>query len=113
MDKQPHITVATIVPRKDEFLMVEELQDGVKVYNQPAGHLEFGESLIDAATRETFEETNWIVKITHFSVFITISRKVRRFIIFDTVLLQNPWRKISVTLLTQISLVLSGSITNK
>jgi ADP-ribose pyrophosphatase YjhB (NUDIX family) len=65
MDKQPHITVATIVPRKDEFLMVEELQDGVKVYNQPAGHLEFGESLIDAAIRETFEETNWIVKITH------------------------------------------------
>jgi ADP-ribose pyrophosphatase YjhB (NUDIX family) len=65
MNKQPHITVATIIAREDKFLMVEELQDGAKVYNQPAGHLEFGESLANAAVRETLEETNWTVEVTH------------------------------------------------
>ena len=65
MNKQLHITVATIVAKEDKFLMVEELQDGEKVYNQPAGHLEIGESLVNAAVRETLEETNWTVEVTH------------------------------------------------
>jgi ADP-ribose pyrophosphatase YjhB (NUDIX family) len=65
MSKQLHITVATIVAKEDKFLMVEELQDGEKVYNQPAGHLEVGESLVNAAVRETLEETNWTVEVTH------------------------------------------------
>ena len=51
MSKQLHITVATIVAKEDKFLMVEELRDGEKVYNQPAGHLEVGESLVNAAVR--------------------------------------------------------------
>jgi len=33
--------------------------------NQPAGHLESGESLIDAVIRETNEETAWQFEPTH------------------------------------------------
>lgn len=60
----PHLTVATIVEDRGRFLMVEERQDGRAVLNQPAGHLEADESLIEAAQRETLEETGWTVQIT-------------------------------------------------
>ena len=62
----PHKTVATVVERDQLFLMVEERVDGATVFNQPAGHLEPGESLIDAAVRETMEETAWQVNIESF-----------------------------------------------
>ncbi len=61
----PHITVACIVEDNQRFLMVEELSQGKLVLNQPAGHLDPGESLVDAAIRETFEETGWQVEPTH------------------------------------------------
>ena len=56
---KPHATVAAIIERDNKFLMVEELIHGKKVFNQPAGHLDPDESLIDAAKRETLEETAW------------------------------------------------------
>jgi len=56
---KPHATVATIIERDNRFLMVEEIANGKTVYNQPAGHLDPGESLIEAAIRETQEETAW------------------------------------------------------
>ena len=52
----PHVTVATIVENQGRFLMVEEMADDRAVFNQPAGHLEADESLIQAALRETLEE---------------------------------------------------------
>ena len=45
--------------------MVEEEVAGRLVYNQPAGHLEDGESLTAAAVRETLEETGWTVALQH------------------------------------------------
>lgn len=51
------VTVAAVVERDDRFLLVEELAGGRLVFNQPAGHLEPGESLVDAVVRETLEET--------------------------------------------------------
>ena len=49
----PVVTVATIVERAGRYLIVEEeTSDGVRL-NQPAGHLECGESLVAAAARET------------------------------------------------------------
>lgn len=54
---RPVVTVATIVARDGAFLLVEEeTSAGVRI-NQPAGHLEAGESLVRAAARETLEET--------------------------------------------------------
>ena len=55
----PEVTVAAIVHVDGRFLMVEELISGRLVLNQPAGHLEDRESLIEAAVRETREETAW------------------------------------------------------
>jgi len=60
-----HVTVATIVEKDGRFLLVEELADGHRVFNQPAGHVELGESLSQAALRETLEETGWHVELTH------------------------------------------------
>ena len=65
MSWYPHITVATIVEQDGRFLIVEELDDGQIVFNQPAGHLEINESLIAAAVRETLEETGWLVEPTN------------------------------------------------
>ena len=59
---KPHATVAAIVERDNTFLIVEELIEGERVFNQPAGHLEDGESLIQAVVREVKEETAWVFK---------------------------------------------------
>lgn len=56
---RPDVTVAAIAEEDGRFLMVEERIQGRLVYNQPAGHLESGESLIDAVIREAREETAW------------------------------------------------------
>lgn len=62
---QPDVTVATVVVRAGRLLCVEERTNGQLVINQPAGHLEPDESLLEAAVRETREETGWNVRITH------------------------------------------------
>lgn len=56
---KPHATVAAIIEHDNKFLMVEELIHGERVFNQPAGHLDPDESLIDAVIRETREESAW------------------------------------------------------
>jgi 8-oxo-dGTP pyrophosphatase MutT (NUDIX family) len=59
MNPSIDVTVAAIIERAGRFLMVEEhTGDGI-VFNQPAGHLEPGESLLDAVVRETLEETGY------------------------------------------------------
>ena len=69
---KPNSTVATVVVKNDaetalnRFLLVKEWNQGRKVLNQPAGHIEKDESLIDAAIRETLEETRWEVRVTAY-----------------------------------------------
>lgn len=53
----PRVTVAAVVEHDGRFLMVEEQGPSSLVINQPAGHLEDGESLLDAVIREVLEET--------------------------------------------------------
>ncbi len=65
----PHVTVATIVEKDRKFLMVEEDLHDKQLINQPAGHLDEGETLVNAAIRETLEETAWQVKIDHLIEF--------------------------------------------
>ena len=56
---KPNVTVAAVIERDGKFLLVEEeTDDGIR-FNQPAGHLECGESLLDAVVRETREETRY------------------------------------------------------
>ena len=63
---QPDVTVATVVVADGRLLCVEERVNGQLVLNQPAGHLEPDESLLEAALRETREETGWDVRLTSF-----------------------------------------------
>lgn len=62
---KPHVTVAALIQRDGKFLLVEEETDAGLAFNQPAGHLEEGESLIDAVAREALEETAYRFKPTH------------------------------------------------
>lgn len=54
---KPNVTVAAVLERDGRFLLVEEHTELGTRFNQPAGHLEPGESLLDGAIRETLEET--------------------------------------------------------
>lgn len=56
MSQHIDVTVAAVAERDGAFLLIEEHSSGRVVLNQPAGHLEPGESLIEAAVRETLEE---------------------------------------------------------
>ena len=54
---KPEITVAAVIERNNRFLLVEEETEYGVLLNQPAGHLEADESLLEAVIRETLEET--------------------------------------------------------
>ncbi|WOH38339.1 NUDIX hydrolase [Thalassotalea fonticola] len=64
---KPNTTVAGIIFHKNKFLIVEEVDEGNIVYNQPAGHVEAGENLIEAFKREVKEETGLHVTPDHIS----------------------------------------------
>ena len=54
---KPSVTVAGVIERGGKYLLVEEEIEGRVVFNQPAGHWEPGESLLEACVREVLEET--------------------------------------------------------
>jgi 8-oxo-dGTP pyrophosphatase MutT (NUDIX family) len=94
---RPHVTVATIVARRERFLLVEERVRGRVVLNQPAGHLDPGESLVAAAARETLEETGWEVAPTHLVAIQqwtspTDGRAFLRFVFGADALAHDPQR---------------------
>jgi len=54
---RPRVAAAGIIERAGRFLLIEEESNGRAVFNQPAGHWEPGESLVDCCAREVLEET--------------------------------------------------------
>ena len=54
---KPSVTVAAVIERHGRFLLIQERIGGRLVLNQPAGHLDPGESLAAACRREAMEET--------------------------------------------------------
>ncbi|WP_111496470.1 MULTISPECIES: NUDIX hydrolase [Marinobacter] len=66
MTWKPHATVAVVTEKDGRFLMVEERSNGLVVFNQPAGHVEENETILEAACREALEETGWQVEPRHF-----------------------------------------------
>lgn len=63
---KPHVTVACVVHSQDKYLVVEETIHGKALWNQPAGHLEADETLVEAAKRELYEETGIDAQPQHF-----------------------------------------------
>lgn len=59
----PHVTVAALVEQNNRFLLVRESIDGEERLNNPAGHLEVGESPEQATVRECYEETGYRLSI--------------------------------------------------
>jgi ADP-ribose pyrophosphatase YjhB (NUDIX family) len=59
MSLQPEVTVAAVIERSGRFLVVEERVSRRVVFNQPAGHVEDGETFSQAVVREVLEETAW------------------------------------------------------
>lgn len=71
---KPHVTVATVIEHEGRFLLVEEhTTDGLRL-NNPAGHLDPGESPEQGAARETLEETAW-----HFTPTALVGIYMSRF----------------------------------
>ena len=83
---KPHVTVAALIEKEDRFLLVREQIANQIVFNQPAGHLEAGESLIDAVVRETLEETRYqfkpdgLVSIYRFAPDDAVQKTYLRFL---------------------------------
>ena len=61
----PHITVASVIEEDKKYLLVEEYVQELVVLNQPAGHLEENETIVEACTREVLEETAYKVRVDY------------------------------------------------
>ena len=64
---KPNATVAAVIVHQNKFLLVEEIENGKNVFNQPAGHLEINENLIAAIEREVLEETGLVLSPDYVS----------------------------------------------
>ena len=96
---KPHVVTAVICVRDGRYLCVEEEIDGARVFNQPAGHLDPGETLVEAAIRETLEETAWQVSIEALTGVYLMETEVPgktflRFCFAATALEHDPSRKL-------------------
>lgn len=99
MSIRPDLTVAAIVERNGQFLLVEERVGDRMVFNQPAGHVERGETLIEAVVREALEETAWqfapqALVGTYFWEEPERQRSFMRFAFCGTVDAHDPQRRL-------------------
>lgn len=99
----PHATVAAIVEDdKGRFLLVEEHSAGRIVFNQPAGHIEEDEPVLQALKREALEETGWEVQPQHFLGVYTYKAPANGVTYFRFCYAANPVRRVTEQLDTGI-----------
>lgn len=91
----PHLVVATVVERNGKFLLVYEQDGDRRVYNQPAGHWDKGESIFAAALRETLEETGWEVKLEHLIGQYSVHAAHSNITYYRTAFAATPIKKVS------------------
>ena len=72
---KPNVTVAAVIERDGKFLLIEEESEGMVVFNQPAGHWEPGETLVEASIREALEES--ACRFVNFSIAICRANPAR------------------------------------
>ena len=109
---KPHVTVACVVHAEGKFLVVEETINGKALWNQPAGHLEADETLVEAAARELWEETGISAQPQHLFVCISGLRQIkRRFCVSSLPLSLSKYARPS--LMTAISTAAVGSAPKK
>jgi|GEM_PF-6881325 len=104
---KPHVTVACVVHAEGKFLVVEETINGKALWNQPAGHLEADETLVEAAARELWEET----RNTLFVCISGLRQIKRRFCVSSLPLSLSKYARPS--LMTAISTAAVGSAPKK
>lgn len=89
---KPHVTVACVVHAQGKFLVVEETINGKALWNQPAGHLEADETLVEAARRELWKRpvsapnrsifcvctSGWHLTTRRFCAFCSVLSSTRR-----------------------------------
>ena len=102
-----HVTVATVIEHNGKYLFVEEYSQGIShsVFNQPAGHVECGETIVHAAIRETREETGYDVAIDHligiytYTPAVCPNRTYFRFCFSAHILQANPHAQLDADIL--------------
>jgi phosphatase NudJ len=72
---KPSVTVAGIIEKDGQYLLVEEHTPNGLMFNNPAGHLDPGESLLQACVREVLEETAF-----HFTPTALVGVYLSRFL---------------------------------
>lgn len=73
------LTVAAVVEHEGKYLLVEERAMGQRVFGQPGGHIETGESPEQAVERETLEETGCKVRCNDLvGVYLWIHPQTRQ-----------------------------------
>lgn len=75
MPDKIHLIVATVVEKDSKFLMVKETKFGVQVIKQPAGHVEPGEDILQAAIRETMRKPAGKFQFAAFWVSLPILQR--------------------------------------
>lgn len=99
MTWKPNVTVATVIEQKGKYLLVEEQTTHGILFNQPAGHLEPNESIVNGAIRETLEETGytftpqWLLGIYRWHSLLNDTTYLR-FAFSGTVVCHDPDRKL-------------------
>ncbi len=103
MSWTPHVTVAVICQNaQGDYLIVEENSHGDLVINQPAGHVEAGETILQAAQRETLEETGWQVSLTAYLGLYVYTSPLNKVTYHRHAFIAEPVLQASHTLDTEI-----------